>query len=155
ESHAIRPSEKWVIKEETETKIVAVDRSDGSTTLHIPRSAVVPAIRSQSGLETMDLSPHFDYVVVDQFEGIEKMLPNVSKRELSAFMSDWRDYVNKRLSNLLVSRRFVLGVPGTFHLCYYSDKAFVGPGIAWQMANVPKEEGKIVTLWMNSSFNLA
>jgi len=55
----------------------------------------------------------------------------------------WNSYVSERCGNLLISRRFVLGVPGTYHLCYCSDVPFAGPGTAWDMKNVSLEEAKM------------
>jgi len=37
----------------------------------------------------------------------------------------------------------VLGVPGTYHLCYCSDVPFAARGTAWDMKNVSLEEAKM------------
>jgi len=154
ESHAIRPSEAWFLKEEKTRTIVAENRFNKHV-ITIPKAATRLAVRSQSGIDTVDLAPHFDYVVTGVFDGIQEMLPDLGKRELEKKLEDWNDYVSHRCGTLLVSRRFVLGVPGTFHLCYYGKNLFAGPGIAWQMINIPEEDAKILTLWMNSSLNFA
>jgi hypothetical protein len=154
ESHAIQPDEKWILKTDEAETIEALNRFNQHT-ITIPRSATALAIRSQSGIDTIDLCSHYDYVITRIFKEISEMLPDISKRELEKKMEGWNEYVSRRMGTLLVSRRFVLGVPGTYHLCYYSDRPFAGPGIAWQMINMPDEDAKIIALWMNSSVNLA
>ena len=153
--HAVNQSEeKWVFKEANK-RILLARNVDTDKLLRIPISAVLPAVRTQSRLSKMNLEDELDYVVVEYFDGLDEMIPGYSKSELKTKVENWRKYVEARLGTVLISRRFVLGVSGTVHLCYYSSKTFVGPGMAWDVKNLTDEKAKLVTIWLNSAPNIS
>jgi len=101
----------------------------------------------------MNLTDKVDFVVIKDFVGADKFFIG-ERASLRVILPKWQKYVNERMGNLTILRRFPINAPGIIHLCYYSSKPLAGPGMTW-VATVPDEEAKILCLWFNSSLHLA
>jgi hypothetical protein len=65
----------------------------------------------------------------------------------------WNKYVEPRLANLVISRRFDISATGTRFLAYYSQEPMVGVDM-WSIRGLSDDDAKIIGLWFNSTINL-
>jgi len=149
-----RSGYEWVLHDIGKNVVHVVNKFSGQH-LSLPRSAILPAFISPSGFGKFDVGDDLDYIVTSKFDKEQEFFYKFDKRKLPTLLKEWKQYVNERQGNLLISRRIVLPVSGFVHLCYYSDEPIVGPGMMWVVKNVPKKDAKIIDLWMNSTLHLS
>jgi hypothetical protein len=89
-----------------------------------------------------------DYIIVSNFEGTEKLVKHPK------ILRKWKNYVEPRLSNLSISRRFDISARGTNLIVFYSTRPMVGVDM-WNIKGLPHDDAIILTLWFNSTPNLA
>jgi len=104
-------------------------------------------LRRFSRTDKLDISEILDLIIVKQFDGIENVMQQPSN------LKKWRSYVEPRLANLVISRRFDISATGTRALALYSEKPMVGVDM-WSIKGLSKDDAKIISLWFNSSINL-
>jgi len=153
-SRARRREDVWVLKEIKGKHIIVGNRFVPHIKLKIPIRSVAQALRTIAGNESMDVTEKTDYVVIKDFADSEKFFFG-ERIKFKDVLPTWENYVKDRAGNLIILRRFVIPVPGTIHLCYYSSTPTAGPGMTWVASNLKDVEAKILCLWFNSSFYLA
>jgi hypothetical protein len=152
-SRAIKKQDIWVVKEEKPKTIIAENRFLG-TTINIPSSALKRGFRRPAGCNILDISDDLDYIVVDKFSGAEQIFPNKSKAERAIRnIGRWKEIVNSKEANLVISRRFDISAKGTKLLAFYSATPIFGVDM-WSVKGFNEEEAKIFVLWFNSTLNL-
>ena len=153
EERAIRKEDYWIVRRIDVDGIVVMHRDVSGLLVKIPKGALLPALRTISNNKFIDASKETDFVVVRDFRGSEDFFIGARQR-YRAILSTWERYVNERVGNLLILRRFPINAPGTIHLCYYASQPIAGPGMTW-VATLSEKDAKILTLWFNSSIHLA
>jgi hypothetical protein len=143
---AIKKMDKWIIKNESVGHLIIENRFTKEK-LKIPRKVLVGGLRRPARTEKIELTNILDYVIVSKFKETDRLLKN------SSVLRKWKNYVGKRLANLLISRRFDISASGTSFTAYYSSLPIVGVDM-WSVKGVPKDEAKIIILWFNSTLNL-
>jgi hypothetical protein len=152
-SRAIKKHDVWVIKEEKPTSMISEHRFLGRT-IDIPYSALERGFRRPAGCSILDISEGLDYIVVNRFSGAEEIFPNKTQAERALRdISRWKEIVNSKKANLIVSRRFDLSAKGTKHLSFYSTTPIFGVDM-WSITGLSDEDAKIFALWFNSALNL-
>ena len=149
---AIRKEDAWILDKIEEKQLIVFNRYFKDK-LHIPKNCIVPCLRTMSSNRYMDTSDKTDFVVIRDFPKAHRFFYD----ERAAFrdiLPTWNRYVENRLGNLIILRRFVINAPGTLHLCHYSSAPMTASGTAW-VCNVHDEDAKILCLWFNSSINVA
>ena len=143
---AIKTVDKWIMKEETASGL-RVENRFTKETWSIPLKALKFGLRRPARTELIDLTNELDYIIISEFDGLNKFLenPTVVKR--------WQKYASHRLANLLISRRFDISASGTRLIAFYTDKPAVGVDM-WSVKGIEKEDAKILALWFNSTLNL-
>jgi len=152
EKRAIRKEDLWILKEIHESHILVHYRGLPESTVIIPIDSVVSTLRTIAGNNFMDISDKTDFVVIKNFPEAKSFFFG-ERESLINILPKWKVYVEDRLSNLIILRRFPINAPGTIHLSYFSPKLTAGPGMTW-VARIPDEEAKILSLWFNSSLHL-
>ncbi|MBS7611474.1 hypothetical protein KEJ27_04620 [Candidatus Bathyarchaeota archaeon] len=95
-----------------------------------------------------------DYIVVNRFPGAEQIFSNRAQAERTLHnISRWKEIVNLKKANLVLSRRFDLSARGTKHLAFYSTTPIFGVDM-WSITGFSDEDAKIFALWFNSTLNL-
>ncbi|MGD2248682.1 MAG: N-6 DNA methylase [Candidatus Methanofastidiosia archaeon] len=149
---AIRRDDAWILKKIEDTHLHVFNRYLEST-LQVPKDCIVPGLRTISNNVYFDISGNTDFVIINDFPESENFFYG-DRSNLRDVIPKWKHYVENRLGNLVILRRFVINAPGTIHLCYYASKPITAPGTAW-ICDFNDEDAKILCLWFNSSINLA
>jgi type I restriction-modification system DNA methylase subunit len=148
-----RKTYAWVLDKVGRRSITVKNRYTGNK-ITIPASAYVRGLVTYSGIPTMNLAENTDYIVVSRFSKIDRFLEPQLRRRVIHRLRQWRAYVNQRLGNILICRRYVPTAPGFCHTCFYTKEPIAPPGMMWSIGGITPEDAKIIALWMNSTFHL-
>jgi hypothetical protein len=151
-NRALKSYDLWFAEKIEDRRILARNRFTNET-IEIERKKLCYGVRRASGMNTIDLSGSQDFVMIEPFQGMEKILPSNSVKNFNKNCESWQKYVKSRFSKFLVSRRFNLSAVGTHFLAYYSREPTTGQNL-WSLKGVDDEEAKILSLWFNSTPNL-
>ncbi|MGQ9625263.1 MAG: HsdM family class I SAM-dependent methyltransferase, partial [Candidatus Bathycorpusculaceae bacterium] len=143
---AIKKLDEWIVKNENGEYVVIENRFTKEE-LKVPRKVLASGLRRPARTDKIDLTAILDYIIISNFSDAYRLLRNPSVLE------KWKTYVEPRLANLLISRRFDISATGTRFIAYYSSLSIVGVDM-WSVKGIPKDEAKIITLWFNSTLNL-
>ena len=149
---ALKSYDLWFSEKIVNRNLVASNRLTGETT-EIPRRKLCHGIRRASGMKTLNLSDTQDYIIVEDFDGLNRILPANSLKNFKKHSKAWKEYVKSRFGRFLISRRFNLSAKGTHLLAFYSDEPTTGQNL-WSLKGADKDEARIFTLWFNSTPNL-
>lgn len=143
---AIKNIDEWIIKNLNKTTI-AIENRFTKQTLRVPQKVLERGLRRPSRTDKIDVTDLLDLIIVKGFSGIEQVMKNPSN------IKKWRKYVEPRLANLVISRRFDISATGTRFLAYYSGIPMVGVDM-WCIQGMSDDDAKILSLWFNSTLNL-
>ncbi|MFQ6086460.1 MAG: class I SAM-dependent DNA methyltransferase [Candidatus Bathyarchaeia archaeon] len=143
---AIKKVDQWTVKKAEGTSLIIENRFTKEG-LSVPFKVLKRGLRRPARTDKMDLTDILDYVIIAKFEGIERVFKNTSAIER------WRNYVRRRLANLLISRRFDISAKGTTLIAFYSSTPMVGVDM-WSIKGITDGNAKILTIWFNSTLNL-
>lgn len=149
-SRARKIKDVWVIKHETNDHVIAENRFSHKQ-VKIPLQAIRPGLRRLSGIDIIDQTDEFDYVVVDNFPEARSFFSGKETDTILKLLPGWKKYVERRLANLSISRRFDVSGVGTMLFAWYSPSPMTGTGLMWSIKGLPPEVAKIFTLWFNST----
>ena len=154
---AERQSDIW-IADEVKRKLLVVNHKKRIHSVKIPMACLERALRRFSYVDTIDVKEALDYLVLDWFSGIEEMassiIPaNIRKGFDKKVVASWAERFERKKAHLLLGRRLYLSAPGTCLISFYSDSPTVGIDL-WSLRNLNKTDAKILSLWLNSSFNI-
>lgn len=116
-------------------------------TVKAPSNALVLGLRRPARTDKMDLTGILDYVIISNFENAGKFVNNPQ------ILEKWKNYVESRLSYMLISRRFDISARGTNLLAFCSTKPATGVDM-WNIKGVLFDDAAVLTLWFNSGLNL-
>ncbi len=146
----------WVVKDETETSIKTFHRHT-KIEIRIPKECLIPHLRRMTGENRLDISDKKEFVITSSFSRFENFL-SVRKKDTknisSANLKNWRIYVEERMTNVMIARRFDISSSGTFLLSFYSKVKVAPPGVMWGISGLTSDDAKIFCLWFNSTLNL-
>jgi type I restriction-modification system DNA methylase subunit len=157
ERHALKKDDRWILKETRTDSILVKDKLVDIET-SVPKKAMIPALRRPTGLQSMDVSDDTDFAVVSRFAGDNNFFFKALVEKgsnLSNYVKKWRNYLESRKTNLLVSRRFDISAPNTMALAFFSDVALSPCKMFWAIQGTDKDNSKILALWFNSTINIA
>ena len=154
---ARRTSDVW-IADRIKGKTLVARHKEQIHEVGIPLSNLVRALRRFSYANTIDVDKTMDYLIVDWFKEIEEMArsvvpANALRKFDQAVVQTWRKKFEERKAHLLLGRRLYLSAPGTCLISFYSDKPTAGIDL-WGFLDLNKTDAKILSLWLNSSFNI-
>jgi tRNA1(Val) A37 N6-methylase TrmN6/RNAse (barnase) inhibitor barstar len=147
---ALKSYDLWCVEEETVNELFAKNRAT-LTIVKIPKIVLAFGLRRLSGISTLDITNHLDYVVIQDFTGIEDFV--VEKRVLEN-LPKWRDYAKERLCYLAIAGRYDISASGTNIVAFFSEREFIPTQMFWAIRGLGLEDAKIIALWMNSTVGL-
>ena len=154
EERAVKNRDIWIRKEQVGDQLVAEDRFTRER-VRIPETSIKPALRRVATINKLDISSVLDKIIVDRFHDLKEFLAasDVPQPRVG-FWSTWKNYVQRRLTNLAIVRRADVSASGTCSLAFYSDVPMAPPGVAWAIKVKHKDDAKLLCLWFNSTLNL-
>jgi len=153
-NRALKSDDIWVKDNILKNHLIAKSRLTQEN-VKIPLKSLLLSLRRHSGIKYYDISKKADFLIVNKFKEIDTFLLNdKTKKTFKNNINQWKNYVNKRLGNILIVRKLDLSAPGTTFLSFFSSVP-LAPGEFWVLQKVPLEHAKIITLWLNSTPNLA
>lgn len=153
EERAFKRSDLW-IKEGIRNKTLLVKNRFTKETINIPIHCLVPSLRRHSGIGYLDVTEKIDFLIKDVFPDMDRFFDDQKMKEsFEKRKSSWNEYIERRLGEVLVARKFDLSASGTHLLCFYSSISLV-PGEFWLIRNLGSKFARIFCLWFNSTPNL-
>jgi type I restriction-modification system DNA methylase subunit len=152
-SRAEKKNDIWILSGWSKTSLTARNRFEGSS-VKIPLTSVSRALRSPSTVSSFNISELNDFVVAKDFPDADKFfgIKNYAKRKKQ--LKDWKEYVDSRLSTILLARRFDMSSSGTCLFAFYSNNPLAGAGVNWDLRGLKEEDAKLLTVWYNSTPNI-
>jgi len=143
---AIKNVDEWIIKSLDGTNAIVENRFTKQT-LKAPLKAFARGLRRPARTDKVEVTDLLDLIIIKQFNGIEHVMKHPSN------IRKWNKYVEPRLANLVISRRFDISATGTRSLAYYSQEPMVGVDM-WSIKGLSDDDAKILSLWFNSTLNI-
>lgn len=142
----------WEVQNETDTTITSQSQYSAAT-VDVPKRATERALRSVSGIRTMQLAEPYDWVVNDRFSGDELFWSTDADDALDRR----EDHVDSRLSDIILAGygNIDLTADGTSHLAIATETRTAPTWTLWAVQTDSSEDAKILTLFYNSTFCLA
>ncbi|AFU59198.1 putative N-6 DNA methylase family [Candidatus Nitrososphaera gargensis Ga9.2] len=151
EERALKSGDVWVLKKEKLNSVLAENKVT-HVQVEIPKKVLKFGIRRLTGISTIDITDKLDFVVIDKFEDIDSFFGHQFKS--FAKLDKWRRYVESRVANLTVNRRFNISAPGTNLLSFFTSEDATPAKIMWCIQNIRINDAKILCLWFNSTINI-
>lgn len=120
----------------------------------IKKSITFPALRTITGVKTIDIKSKFDYVILEPYEDFDMIL-KLSRWKMKTF--DWKFFktnVEREKGHLIIPRRIRLDSDNTHLLSFISEQEFIPGTLTW-IVKTSFEDSKILALYFNSIFTLA
>jgi hypothetical protein len=154
---AIRQSDVW-IADRIKGKTLIAKHRERVQEVEIPLDSLKRALRRFSYTTTIDVGKTLDYLITGWFKGVGEMagsiVPvNALKKFDTEVVQSWAKKFEERKAHLLLGRRLYLSAPGTSLISFYSNEQTAGIDL-WGFLNLGKTDSKILSLWMNSTFNI-
>jgi len=143
----------WIAQKVTEDKVKVKNRITKDS-LEIPLEALVPCARNSAGRDKMDLSGLCEFVVSGKFDD-HTHFASISGIDANALSTKWKEYLQRRMSNLGIIETLHVDASGTFFFAYYTEKPRVFGSSFWNVVGLDATEAKILAIWLNSTINLA
>lgn len=101
------------------------------------------------------MTPDLDYIIVSRWDAQEfvRLKDAFGSKLPNDLPSLVQKDVEARLGNVFVARRLNLSAPGTSALAFFSDIEAAPTKLLWSI-KLPEWKGKLLALYLNSSFNL-
>jgi|GEM_PF-502926 tRNA1(Val) A37 N6-methylase TrmN6 len=157
ERHALKKDDRWILKEINENSILVKDRLV-DVEIVVPKKSIIPALRRPSGLQSIDVTPEIDWAIISRFSGDESFfLKSLVEKgnNISSYVKKWRNYLQSRRTNFVISRRFNLSAQNTRAMAFYSELSFSPCKMFWAIQGLKNDDSKILALWFNSTINLS
>lgn len=149
QSDPSRVERSFLILEKEDKNGIVVRIKNTDFRFQIDANNLMPALRTITGVDTIDITENQDYLILDKFKGSNRILS----------MSKWKgkfdwNVVSKKMigkeTHLAIPHRFRLFSSNTKLLAVYSDKKFVTPHSFTIFLTKDKEKCKILSLFLNS-----
>jgi Holliday junction resolvase len=125
----------------------------------IPKALCKKALRTLTGIRTMQVLDKHDYWVSAHFEDFEDIFANLqTKKQKMKKAFDWEKVQKKskeKFVNLVFSRRFRLNSANTSFVAFFSEEPYIQADVFKIIPNISIEKAKILCLFYNSSINIA
>lgn len=151
ESRAIKKKDTWIVDEIADELIKIRHRFLGKI-VSVPMKSVRRGLRRP--LATMDITDKLDYIITRKFEDLDEVTKISMGTTNTSFIRAWQKYVEERMGNLAVMRRFDISAPGSTLLTFYSSVPIVAGVVTWPVKIPRDKDSRILTVWFNSSINI-
>lgn len=141
----------WEITDEEAMSYTAKSVDRGNE-VKIPKNVLEPALRSFSGIRTLEIEDSPDYVVMEEFPGDSNFWwsddPDLDRRQR---------HVESRMGNLVLGGygNLDLTAPGTSCLAVTCEDELAPTWSLWSVSVDSWEDAKLLALWWNSTYSVA
>jgi len=143
-----RIREKWMISKE-DAQHVTARHSNKTDEISAPKSALVPSIRTHSGVRTICVDPCLDYLVVGRFPGDDILWEEWPRHDPGKRSKEFL----RRKCHLTLVRRPDLSSPGVSLLSFCSSSEIIPSKMLWCLKDIDDESSKILSIWFNSTIS--
>lgn len=141
-----------ILKDEKSNSIVA-EIKDSDILININNTEVYPALRTLTSVKSFDVEK-IDYILIQKPNQFDKIL-QMSKWKGKFNWFEHKKNVDKKLSYVVVGRRFRPNSKNTHHFAFYSKNGIVSPH-TFKILNFKEPmEAMIQTLILNSSITIS
>jgi len=124
----------------------------------IPKALCKKALRTLTGIRTMQVLDKHDYWVSAHFEGFEDIFSILrTKKQKMKKEFDWERVQKKasnKFTNLILAIKFRLNSANTSFVAFFSEEPYIQADVFKIIPNVSIERAKIICLYYNSTFNI-
>ena len=123
----------------------------------IPKSVCKKALRTLTGIRTMQINDKHDYWIADNFKDFEEILSNLLDKKTKMKSFDWeiaKRRSNNKFVNLIFAIKFRLNSPNTSFISFFSEEPYIQADVFKIIPNISIEKAKIICLYHNSTFNI-
>lgn len=129
-------------------------------TIELPKRIFIPAFRSYSNVNHMDITNEEDLAISCVDEGLLKMLGKAGITDPPRILSAIKDITsayNDLAGNIMLLRKFQIPSPGLYWLAFLSENKVLGTTdyINVKLNKLTLDEAKILVLYLNSVFTIA
>lgn len=150
-----RVKRSFLILEKEEGHTINAIVKDANKSVEIPKDAIKPALRTSTGIKSIDITKHHDYIVTKKYPDFSKVL--MFSKWRGKF--DWRLIQNKidmvGESRTVIPDKIRLSSENTNVLGIYSDKPLMLSNLFFTYTDLNKEKCKVLALSLNSVLTLA
>lgn len=145
-----RVSRGFMIIRDEDEKYVTAEIKNSKITFKIPKSSLVTALRTITGVRNLEIGKICDYFVLNEFKGFDMVL---STSKWKGKKLDW-NYIHKKTkgkySYLAIPHRYRLSSPNTYQTVAYHENKFICPHAFTIFTIDNKDTCKILSLYLNS-----
>lgn len=150
-----RVKRSFLIVEEDKGSTINAKVKDANKSIEIPKDATKPALRTSTGIKSIDVTRHYDYIITKKYPDFSKVL----------MFSKWKGKFNWRLiqdkikmvgeSRIVIPDKIRLSSENTNVLGIYSDKPLILSNLFFTYTDLNKGKCKILALSLNSVLTLS
>lgn len=124
------------------------------TTFQISKDSLSPALRTLSHQKKLLMKSPPDWLVINRFKNDDKFWQT---QNVANILSKRRNQLNSRVGNIIMGGygNYNLAAPGSCLIALLTDKPTAPTWTCWRMNIENKDDAKIITLYLNSTFALA
>jgi len=146
-----RTTRATMILEKVTPRFLNVIVKDSDFRFRIPKSKTIPAVRTNTGVNTLDIGRKYDYLVLDEFEGFDQLMSFSKYKDKRGFRWDVvRQDVRGKETLLALPERFDPYSVNTCLLGFYCDRQFVPNNTMFLLTVKDKALAKLLCLSVNS-----
>ncbi|TAE68512.1 MAG: hypothetical protein EAZ85_14070 [Bacteroidetes bacterium] len=144
----------FMILENKTEKELSVNLKNSNFIYKIPKNVTKKAIRTLTGVRTIEIKDNHDYIIVDEFDNfneIKSLNPKISQN------FEWKvakKKSNGKFVNLVSAIKFRLNSVNTSFIAFFSEEEFTCADVFKIYPSVNIENAKILSLFYNSIFNI-
>jgi hypothetical protein len=102
EERALKLSDLWIEQEERSETLLARNRIT-KRLLDVPLECLTPSLRRHSGVDNLDVTEKYDFLVTNTFSGIDEFLNDKKiEQRFEKNRKMWKEYVERRKGNVFV-----------------------------------------------------
>ncbi|MGD0405670.1 MAG: N-6 DNA methylase [Candidatus Bathyarchaeia archaeon] len=150
ETSTDRTKRAFLILKKEEENSIEVTIKDSNLKFQIPKSSLLPALRTLTSANSFYVDKNKDYFVKEEFKGFESLLTFSKWKDKKGVNWDSiRKEASEKATNLALARRFRPNSVNTHFYAFVSDQKFIVSD-TFKVVKVPIEECKLQTLYLNS-----
>jgi len=146
-----RTTRATMVLERQTARYKEVKVKDSGFRFKISKSKIIPAVRTNTGINTLDIAGKHDYLVLDDFEGFEQLMSFSKYKEKKKF--SWnvvRENIRGKETYLALPERFDPYSVNTCLLGFYCDDEFVPNNTMFLLTIKDRDFAKLLCLSINS-----
>jgi hypothetical protein len=132
-------------------------KSKDGFSVKIDKKAVTPALRSQTGIRTIDITSMYDYIVYDNYLNFDSFMSDleqklkIKKDSISFNWKNARKYIDMgEPTHLIIPDKIRLNSKNTYVVALFSENKIKPSNLSFSIKNLELNDAKILCLSLNS-----